>query len=63
LDASRKKSIGDDELALSVARMRSRTINHSAKKPVAVQRSDSGELVMARTSDVAEVLGQRAVTI
>ncbi len=43
--------------------MRSRTIDHSAKKPVAIQRSDSSELVMARTSDVAEVLGQRAVTV
>src|SRR3954465_7856775 len=35
-----QKSIGNDELALSVAGMRSRTIDHSAKKPVAVQRRD-----------------------
>jgi hypothetical protein len=43
--------------------MRSGTIDHSAKKPVAVQRSDGGELVVAQTPDVTEVLGQRAVVV
>jgi hypothetical protein len=58
-----QESIGDDELAVSVPRMRSGTINHSAKKPVAIQRGDSSQLIVAGPPDVAEVLGQRAVTV
>jgi hypothetical protein len=58
-----QESVGNDELALRVARMRSRTIDHSAKKPVAVQRGDGGELVVAGAADVTEVLGQRVITV
>jgi len=48
---------------VSVARMRSGTVDHSSKKPPAVQRRDSRQLVVAGTPDVAEVLVQRAVTV
>src|SRR5215831_11780231 len=56
-----QESVGDDELAVSVPRMCSRTISHSAKKPAAIQRGDCSQLVMAAPPNVAEVLGQRAV--
>src|SRR5258707_13804018 len=58
-----QESIGDDELAVSVPGMRSGTIDHSAKQPAAIPRGDRSQLVVAGASGVAEVLGQRAVTV
>jgi len=58
-----QESIGDDEPVVSVARMCSGTIDHSAKKPSAVQRRDSSQLVMAGPPDIVEVLRQRAITV
>jgi hypothetical protein len=43
--------------------MRARTVDHSAKKPAAVERRDGGQLVVAWTSGVAEVPGQRTVGV
>ena len=48
-----QESIRDDELMISVARMRPGTISHSTQKPAAISRGDSGQLVMAGAPDVA----------
>ena len=58
-----QESIGDDELVVTVARMRAGTVDHSTKKPPAAQRRDRSQLVVTRTADIPEVLGQRAVSV
>ena len=58
-----QEAIGNNEIALTVARMRSWTIDHPAKKPIAVQRRNGSQLVVAGASRKTEVLGQRAVGV
>jgi len=53
-----QESIGDDEFVVRVARMRSGTIDHSAKKPTAIQRGNGSQLVVPGAPNVGEVLGQ-----
>src|SRR5258707_6709620 len=52
-----QESIGDDELMVSVARMRSGTVDHSSKEPAAIQRRDSRQLVVAGNPPCSQGLG------
>lgn len=52
------ESIGDDERAVTIARVCAGTIDHSAEKPVTVERRDCSQLVMPGAANVVEILGK-----
>src|SRR3982751_3810855 len=58
-----QEAIGDDELMVGVAGVRSRTVDHPPEEPVAVKRGDRSQLVVTGASHVTEVPRQRAVTV